>query len=281
MAWSIHASSSAEMRRNPIGVTGLTIVCMVVLVAIAGPVVWAVDYSDQSFRRLLPPSISNPMGTDNLGRDVLSRVIHGAQVSLQVASVAVGVALALGVLTGIVAAVYGGKVDGVLMRVVDIMFAVPGLVLAILIAGLLGPSRTNAMLAIGIVYAPSFARVARGTSLAVLSLPYVEAARSVGVSQARMLARYLLPNIAGSLIVLTSVYLSAAILTEAGLSFLGLGAQPPEPSWGGMLNASRTYMEIAPWLAVFPGLAIMLIVLGFNFVGDGLRDILDPRLRDA
>jgi peptide/nickel transport system permease protein len=267
--------------RNPIGLVGLGIVGLIVLMATIGPLVWAVDYSDQSFRRLLPPSVANPMGTDNLGRDVFARVIHGAQVSLQVAGIAVGVALVVGLLTGIIAALFGGLVDAMLMRVVDIMFAVPGLVLAILIAGLLGPSRTNAMLAIGIVYAPAFARVARGTSLAVLSLPYVEAARSIGVTRVRLVLRYLLPNIAGSVIVLTSVYLSAAILTEAGLSFLGLGAQPPEPSWGGMLNASRTYMEIAPWLAIFPGLAIMLVVLGFNFLGDGLRDILDPRLRDT
>jgi peptide/nickel transport system permease protein len=267
--------------RNPIGLVGMAIVATVVLVALVGPVLWAVDYSDQSFRRLLPPSTANPMGTDNLGRDVFSRVIHGAQVSLQVAAIAVGVALVSGLLFGIVAALYGGIADAVLMRFVDITFAVPGLVLAILIAGLLGPSRTNAMLAIGIVYAPAFARVARGASLAVLSLPYVEAARSVGVTRVRMIVRYLLPNIAGPLIVLTSLYLSAAILTEAGLSFLGLGAQPPEPSWGGMLNASRTYMEIAPWLAIFPGLAIMFVVLGFNFLGDGLRDILDPRLREA
>ncbi|MBV9325750.1 MAG: ABC transporter permease [Chloroflexi bacterium] len=266
-----------SLRRNPIGLAGLVIIGAVIVVAVLGPVLWSTEYSDQAFRRLQPPSTQNPMGTDNLGRDVLARVIHGAQVSLQVASVAVGVALAVGLLTGVFAALYGGKLDGLLMRLVDIMFAVPGLVLAILIAGLLGPSRTNAMIAIGIVYAPVFARVARGTSLSVLSLPYVEAAQSVGVARGRMIWRYLLPNIAGSLIVLTSVYLSSAILTEASLSFLGLGAQPPEPSWGGMLNDSRTYMELAPWLAVFPGLAIMLVVLGFNFLGDGLRDVLDPR----
>ena len=269
-----------SLRRNPIGLVGFAIVGCVVLIAIVGPRLWSVDYSDQSFRRLLAPSLQNPMGTDNLGRDVFSRAIHGAQVSLQVASVAVGVALALGLLAGISGALYGGVIDGVLMRVVDITFAVPDLVLAILIAGLLGPSRTNAMIAIGIVYAPTFARVTRGTSLAVLSLPYVEAARSIGVARIRLVLRYIVPNIAGSLIVLTSVYLSSAILTEAALSFLGLGTQPPEPSWGGMLNASRTFMELAPWLAIFPGLAIMLVVLGFNFVGDGLRDVLDPRLRD-
>jgi peptide/nickel transport system permease protein len=267
------------LRRNPIGLSGFIIVIAVVMVALIGPLLWSVNYSDQVFRRLQAPSLQNPMGTDNLGRDVFSRVIHGAQVSLQVASIAVGVALVLGLAIGIFAALYGGKLDALLMRIVDIMFAVPTLVLAILIAGLLGPSRTNAMLAIGIVYAPVFARLARGTSLSVLSLPYVEAARSIGASRGRMILRYLLPNIAGSMIVLASVHLSSAILTEAGLSFLGLGTQPPEPSWGGMLSDSRTYMELAPWLAVFPGLAIMLVVLGFNFVGDGLRDLLDPRQR--
>ena len=265
------------LRRNPIGLAGSIIVIAVVVVALIGPLLWPVNYSDQVFRRLQPPSMQNPMGTDNLGRDVLSRVIHGAQVSLQVASIAVGVAVVLGLAIGVLSALYGGKLDSLLMRLVDIMFAVPSLVLAILISGLLGPSRTNAMLAIGIVYAPVFARLARGTSLSVLSLPYVEAARSIGASRGRMILRYVLPNIAGSMIVLVSVYLSAAILTEASLSFLGLGTQPPEPSWGGMLSDSRTYMELAPWLAVFPGLAIMLVVLGFNFLGDGLRDVLDPR----
>jgi peptide/nickel transport system permease protein len=267
------------LRRNPIGLAGFIIVIAVVVTALIGPVVWSVNYSDQVFRRLQAPSVQNPMGTDNLGRDVLSRVIHGAQVSLQVASIAVGVAVVLGLAIGVLAAMYGGKLDALLMRTVDIMFAVPTLVLAILISGLLGPSRTNAMLAIGIVYAPVFARLARGTSLSVLSLPYVEAARSIGASRGRMILRYLLPNIAGSMIVLASVHLSSAILTEASLSFLGLGTQPPEPSWGGMLSDSRTYMELAPWLAVFPGLAIMLVVLGFNFLGDGLRDLLDPRQR--
>ncbi len=165
------------LRRNPIGLAGFIIVIAVVVAALIGPLLWAVNYSDKVFRRLQPPSVQNPMGTDNLGRDVFSRVIHGAQVSLQVASIAVGVAVVLGLAIGIFAALYGGKLDALLMRVVDIMFAVPSLVLAILISGLLGPSRTNAMLAIGIVYAPVFARLARGTSLSVLSLPYVEAAR--------------------------------------------------------------------------------------------------------
>jgi peptide/nickel transport system permease protein len=249
--------------------------------ALLGPFAWRTDYASQAARRLSAPSAAHPLGTDELGRDELSRIIHGAQVSLQVGLVSVVIALVVGTATGVAAGFYGGAVDAVSMRTIDIMFAFPGLVLAIVIAGLLGPSRTNAMIAIGIVYAPAFARVVRGSTLGVLGLPYVEAARSLGVSDGRIVRRHLLPNIMAPLIVLTTVYLSTAILTEAALSFLGLGTQPPEPSWGGMLNAARSYMERAPWLAIAPGLAIMIVVLGFNFLGDGLRDVLDPQLRDT
>jgi peptide/nickel transport system permease protein len=173
----------------------------------------------------------------------------------------------------------GGRADAWLMRVVDVMFAFPGLVLAIVIAGLLGPSRTNAMIAIGVVYAPAFARVIRGSVLSVMSEPYVEAGRVAGSTHFRLVRHHVLPNIVAPLIVMATVYLSSAILSEAALSFLGLGTQPPQPAWGGMLNLARTYMEISPWMAIFPGLAIMIVVLGFNFLGDGLRDVLDPRLR--
>jgi ABC-type dipeptide/oligopeptide/nickel transport system permease subunit len=158
------------------------------------------------------------------------------------------------------------------------MFALPGLVLAIVIAGLLGPNRRNAMIAIGIVIAPAFARVVRGGVLEVMGFPFVESARALGASRARIMARHVLPNIVAPVIVLVTIYLSTAILSEAALSFLGLGTQPPEASWGGMLSAGRSYLEISPWLSIFPGLAIMIVVLGFNFLGDGLRDILDPRL---
>ncbi len=271
----------ARVRRNTIGIIGAAIILATVLVAFFGPLAWQADYASQASRRLLAPSAVHPLGTDQLGRDEMSRIIHGAQVSLQVGMISVVIALVTGTMIGIVAGFYGGTVDAVLMRTVDVMFAFPGLVLAIVIAGLLGPSRTNAMIAIGIVYAPAFARVVRGSALGVLSLPYVEAARSLGISDIRIILRHLLPNIMAPLIVLTTVYLSTAILTEAALSFLGLGTQPPEPSWGSMLNASRSYMERAPWLAIAPGLAIMVVVLGFNFLGDGLRDVLDPQLRDA
>ena len=267
--------------RNPIGVAGAVIVGLNVLTALFGPLLWRVDPTLQNYHRLLGPSAANPMGTDELGRDLFARVIHGSQVSLEVGAVAVLIALSAGGVVGLTAGYYGGPADAVLMRIVDVMFAFPGLVLAIVIAGLLGPSRTNAMIAIGVVYAPAFARVIRAAVLEVLGRPFVEAARALGVGALRIMGRHVVPNIVAPLIVMVTVYLSTAILSEAALSFLGLGTQPPEPSWGSMLNTSRTYMELAPWYAIFPGLAIMVVILGFNFLGDGLRDILDPRLRDV
>lgn len=266
--------------RNPIGIVGAAIVALTVLTAALGQLLWRVPYSAQHYRRLQPPSLATPMGTDELGRDLLARVIHGAQVSLQVGAVAVLIALTIGLTLGLVAGYYGGTLDAFMMRIVDIGFAFPGLVLAIVITGLLGPSRTNAMIAIGIVYAPAFARVVRASVLEILGRPFVEAARALGSSTPAIMVRHLLPNIVAPVIVMITVYLSTAILSEAALSFLGLGTQPPEPSWGGMLNASRTYMELAPWMTIFPGLAIMVVIMGFNFLGDGLRDVLDPRLKD-
>lgn len=267
--------------RNPIGIIGAAIILFTVAVALAAPLVAPYPPADQRARRLLPPSNAHLMGTDELGRDTFSRIIYGAQVSLQVGMIAVLIALVLGTFLGVVSGFFGGRVDTWLMRCVDVLFAFPGLILAIVIAGLLGPSRHNAMIAIGVVYAPAFARVIRGSVLSVMSEPYLEAGRVLGAGNFWLIRRYVLPNIVAPLIVLTTVYLSTAILSEAALSFLGLGAQPPEPSWGGMLNIARTYMEIAPWMAIFPGLAIMLVVLGFNFLGDGLRDVLDPRLRES
>jgi peptide/nickel transport system permease protein len=264
--------------RNRLGVVGGVLILVAVCVALGAPILAPYDPSSQAFRRLLPPSREHVMGTDELGRDTASRIAYGARASLQVGGLAVVIGLAVGSLIGIVAGVRGGRTDDWLMRVVDVMFAFPGLILAIVISGLLGPSRTNAMLAIGIVFAPAFARVVRGSVLSVMQEGYIEAARVTGLSDTRLTLRYVIPNIGAALIVLTSIYLSAAILTEAGLSYLGLGTQPPEPSWGGMLSAARNYMELSPWMALFPGAAIMLVVLGFNFLGDGLRDVLDPRL---
>jgi len=264
--------------RNPIGLIGAAIVGFNLLVAVFGKYVWTLDPDAQDSERLLAPSWGHPMGTDELGRDELARIIHGAQVSLQVGIIAVGIALVAGTLLGLIAGYYRGWVDSALMRLVDLMFALPGLVLAIVIAGLLGPSRRNAMIAIGIVITPAFARVVRGAVLEVMGFPYIESTRALGASGRRVMTRHLLPNIVAPLIVLVTVYLGTAILAEAALSFLGLGTQPPEASWGGMLNTARSYIDAAWWLSVFPGAAIMLVVLGFNFLGDGLRDILDPRL---
>jgi ABC-type dipeptide/oligopeptide/nickel transport system permease subunit len=264
--------------RNPIGIAGAVIVGFNILVAVLGPYIWTIDPDELVALRLQAPSWAHPMGTDELGRDVLARIIHGAQVSLQVGIISVTIAFVIGVTMGLLAGFFGGWLDSVLMRFVDLMFALPGLVLAIVIAGMLGPNRRNAMIAIGIVIAPVFARVVRGAVLEVMGFPFVESARALGSSHTRVMARHVFPNIVAPLTVLVTVYLSTAILSEAALSFLGLGTQPPEASWGGMLNSARSYLDIAPWLSIFPGLAIMIAVLGFNFLGDGLRDILDPRL---
>ncbi len=267
--------------RNPIGILGAIIVLLTIITAIAAPLIAPYSPSAQDSERLLPPSWENPMGTDELGRDTFSRIVYGSRVSLQVGVIAVVIALAVGTYIGVVAGFYGGRLDSWLMRLVDIMFAFPGLVLAIVIAGLLGPSRTNAMIAIGVVYAPAFARVIRGSVLGVMSEAYIESGRVAGATNWRLVRQHVLPNIVAPVMVMATVYLSSAILSEAALSFLGLGTQPPEPSWGGMLNLARTYMQISPWLAIFPGLAIMIVVLGFNFLGDGLRDVLDPRIRES
>jgi peptide/nickel transport system permease protein len=264
---------------NPSLSIGAALVALVVAFAVLGPLVWRTDPNSQQSDRLIGLSRSHPMGTDELGRDTLARVIHGAQVSLEVSVLAVLISLVLGLLIGVAAGFYGRWTDAVLMRVVDVLFAFPGLVLAILMAGLLGPTRTNATLTIGVVFSPAFARVARATTLSVLQMPFIEAARALGASSRRIVFKELLANIAGPMIAVTTVYVSAAILLEAGLSFLGLGTQPPEASWGNMLSEARTYMELAWWLAVFPGVGIAVAVLGFNLLGDGLRDLLDPRSR--
>jgi peptide/nickel transport system permease protein len=265
--------------QNPIGLIGLVIIVGVVLIAIGAPLLAPADPTAQIARRLLDPSSEHLMGTDELGRDVFSRILFGSRISLYVGFVSVSIAVLLGVTTGVLSGFYGGHVDTIAMRFVDIVLAFPALVLAIMIAGLLGPNLTNAMLAIGVVYAPAFARVARGSVLTLKSEPYIEAARVVGSTNGHIIVRHMLPNIVAPLIVLATLSLSTAILTEASLSFLGLGVQPPQPSWGTMLNSGRKVMEIAPWVVIFPGLAIMLVVQGFNFFGDGLRDALDPKLR--
>jgi peptide/nickel transport system permease protein len=264
--------------RNPIGIIGAAIVGFCILTALVGRFIWRIDPNAPDADRLLGPSRAHPFGTDDLGRDTLARVIHGAQVSLQVGLVAISIAFVAGTLIGLIAGYRGGIVDLVLMRLVDIMFAFPGIVLAIVIAGLLGATRRNAMIAIGIIIVPAFARVVRAAVLEVMGFPFIESARALGGGGLRIMVRHLIPNIVAPLIVLTTVYFSTAILSEATLSFLGLGTQPPEAAWGNMLSTARSYIDQSIWMSIFPGLAIMIVVLGFNFLGDGLRDVLDPRV---
>jgi peptide/nickel transport system permease protein len=267
------------VRRSPVVAIGAVLIVVVVFLALAAQFIAPYSPVAQIAQPLLRPGPGFLAGTDELGRDELSRLIFGAQVSLYVGILAVSIALAGGATSGILAGFYGGWIDNALMRVMDVLFSLPAIVLAIAITSILRPSLTNAMIAIGIVYAPTFARIARGPTLAVVNLAYIEAARAVGVPNWKIMLRHVLPNVSAPLIVQTTVSLSTAILTEAALSFLGLGTQPPTASWGLMLSAARQYMLIDPWIAVFPGVAIALTVLGFNLLGDGLRDLLDPRIR--
>ncbi|MBA3841407.1 MAG: ABC transporter permease [Actinobacteria bacterium] len=264
--------------RNPIGLVGAAIVSLCILTAVLGRFIWTNDPNDPISNRLEAPSWAHPFGTDDLGRDTLARIIHGSQVSLEVGLVAISIALVVGTLIGLLAGYFGGFLDLALMRIIDILFAFPGLVLAIVIAGLLGASRRNAMLAIGVIIIPAFARVVRAAVLEVMGFPFIESARALGGGHLRIMLRHVLPNVIAPLIVLTTLYFSTAILTEAALSFLGLGTQPPEAAWGNMLQTARSYIDQSIWMSIFPGLAIMVVVLGFNFLGDGLRDVLDPRV---
>jgi peptide/nickel transport system permease protein len=265
---------------NPTALLASLVLLTIVVVAVVDDLIAPTDGVTVSVPdRLLPPSLEHPFGTDELGRDVLSRVVLGASVSLKVGFVAVGIALVVGTLVGLVAGFYGRWVDDALMRMMDVVFAFPAILMAIAVLAVLGPGTTNAMIAIGIVYIPIFARVTRASVLSVREQVYVRASRSVGASDARLLARHVLPNAAPPILVQTSVSLAFAVLAEAALSFLGLGTQPPDPSWGRMLAEGRGYIELAWWMAVFPGVAIFLTVLSFNLLGDALRDVLDPRQR--
>ncbi|MDI3340388.1 MAG: ABC transporter permease [Sphaerobacter sp.] len=269
-------------RRNKMATMGLLIVLAVIAMALLAPVIAPHDPYERDIRnRIAPPSRTHLLGTDNLGRDTLSRIIYGARISLLVGGVAVGIATLVGVPLGLLAGYNARRLDTAIMRFMDAVIAFPEIVLAIAILAILGPSVLNAMIAIGIVYIPVFARTARAPGLAESRKEYVEAARAVGASNARILLRHVAPNTLSIIIVRITTSLSYAILAEAALSFLGLSAPPPTPTWGRMLNEGRGFMELAPWVAVFPGIAIAITVLGFNLLGDGLRDALDPRYRNS
>ena len=260
------------------GVIGALLVLFFFVVALGADVLAPHDPLKQDLaQRLKPPSAAHWLGTDDFGRDVLSRVLHGSRVSLRLGLVAVAVALLVGGTIGLLAGYYGGAFDLLGMRVMDLMLAFPSILLSIVVVAILGPSLTNAMIAVGIMAVPQYARIVRGSVLAVRGLEYVQASRALGAADPRILARAILPNVAGPIIVTASLGLATAILDAAGLSFLGLGAQPPTPEWGSMLSQGRELVLVAPWVLTAPGIAVFLAVLGFNLVGDALRDLLDPR----
>ena len=271
---------AVRFSRTPVAVAGAVIVGGYLVAAAAAPGLSPHDPLSMAPQSLLaPPGGPYPFGTDQFGRDLLSRLLYGARVSLTVSVASVLLALVGGGTIGIASGYYGGRIDGVLMRMMDVIFAFPAVLLAIAIMAAAGTAVWTVVVAIGSVYTPQFARVSRASVLATRHLGYVEAAAGLGAKARRILLRHILPNISAPLIVQTSLSLSLAILTESALSFLGLGTQPPTPSWGNMLAESRRIMATAPWTAVFPGATIAVIVLGFNLLGDGLRDLLDPRLR--
>lgn len=268
--------------RNPVSLAGALVLLLVVLAAVLGPTLAPYGANDTDVTRALQgPSGTHWFGTDDLGRDQFSRVLVAARVSMEVALVSVGISLVVGVGVGLVSGYLGGVTDGVLMRVVDVLFAFPVLLLALAIVAVLGPGLSSAMIAIGVVYTPIFARVARASTLSVRNEPYVQASRTMGTGNAYVVWHHVLPNISGPVIVQTSLSLAFAILSEAALSFLGLGVQPPRPSWGRMLFDAQDFVGVAWWMSVFPGLAILLTTLAFNLVGDGLGQVLDPKRRTA
>jgi peptide/nickel transport system permease protein len=267
-------------RRSPLTMVGLTLILLLVLIALLAPLIAPANPLKQVLStRLKPPSAEHWLGTDQLGRDVLSRMIYGARISLVIGIVVVGLAASVGTLVGVVAGYFGGWLDEGLMRLTDVFFAFPALILAMAISGALGPSLTNAMIAIAVVTWPVYARLVRAQVLSLREREYVEAARGLGASAERIVWQHILPNTLAPLLVQASFDMGGAILSAAGLSFIGFGTQPPTPEWGVMISDGRNYIATQPWLSLFPGLAILFTVAAFNLIGDGLRDALDPRLR--
>jgi peptide/nickel transport system permease protein len=271
-----------RLLKNRRAVVGGILLLIIILMAIFAPFVAPYDPVKQNIRnRLQGPSREHILGTDQFGRDTFSRVVYGARISLRVGFSAILIAVVVGCLLGLVAGYYGGMLDNIIMRIMDVLMALPGFLLALAIVAALGPGMQNVILAIGISYIPSFARLMRSSVLTVRELDYVSAAEALGSSDARILFRHILPNSLNPIIVMVTLSLAGAILSAAGLSFLGMGAQPPTPEWGSMISSSRPFIRVSHWCVTIPGLAIFTTVLCLNLVGDGLRDALDPRMKDV
>lgn len=267
-----------RLAQRPAALVGFGVIVFFIAIAIAAPAISPYDPVATDWLAVRkPPSMLHPFGTDEIGRDVLSRIIWGTRVALEAGLVSVSIALAVGMSIGLICGYCSGILDAVVMRAIDAMLAIPFLILAIALSAFLGPNLTNAMLAIGVSQMPVFARLTRAQVLAAKHEDYVQAARAVGNRDSRILLRHILPNIFAPILVQATLAIAAAIIAEASLSFLGLGEQPPSPSWGSMLNTAKNFLAPAPWMALWPGLAIFGLVLSFNLFGDGLRDALDPR----
>lgn len=269
-----------RLRRNRLAVFGLFIMLLLVFVAVFAPWIAPYDYAAQNLADAFePPSAKYWLGTDDFGRDILSRLIFGARISLQVGIFAVGLSMCVGGVLGAVAGYYGGRVDDIIMRFMDILLSIPQILLAVTIAAALGPGLLNLTIAVGISNIPSFARVVRGAVLSIVGQEFIEAAQCMGASDAWIIARHILPNCSAPIIVQATLRVAGAILAAAALSFLGLGIQPPTPEWGGMLSAARGYVRDFAYMTISPGLAIMITILALNFLGDGLRDAMDPKMK--
>ncbi len=277
---SLTLDALRRLRKNRLAMVGAFLIAGFVFMALFASVISPYDPIAQDWKSVKQaPSSSHPFGTDELGRDLLSRVIHGARISITIGLISVSIGLIVGSSIGLIAGFFGGDWDNVLMRLMDIMLAIPYVLLAIAIVAILGPGLWNTMIAIGIVTIPQFARVVRSSVLEIKATDYVEAARAIGAGNVRIMLRHVLVNSLSPLIVQSTMTIASAILNAAALGFLGLGAQPPIPEWGVMLSDGRLLLLVAPWIVTFPGIAIMLSVLGFNMLGDGLRDALDPRMQ--
>ncbi len=269
-----------RLARGKGAITGLIILIVMVGIAVFAPLLAPDDPIQINPQHgLFSPGIPYLFGTDQLGRDILSRVLFGARLSLIVGLISVGIAASIGIVVGLIAGYYGGWIENVLMRIIDVMLAFPGILLALAIVSVLGASLTNLMISVGVAAIPTYARLTRGSVLTTKENLYIDAARVIGVPDHRIIARHIMPNVVAPLIVAATLGVGAAILSAAALSFLGLGSQPPTPEWGRMLSEGRRYLSSAWWISTFPGFAIMLTVLAINMIGDGLRDTLDPRLR--
>ncbi len=260
---------------------GLVLIVLLLLMALTADYIAPQGIDDQNLRKgLIAPGGEFPLGTDEFGRDMLSRIIHGSRVSLRVGIIATVLSAAVGVFLGLVSGYFGGAIDHIIQAMVDVSWAFPTVLFALFLVAVLGPGLTNVMISVGLGYWAGYARVVRGQVLSLREWEFITAAHAIGASDLRIIFRHIVPNILAPVIVMCTMMMADAILIEATLSFLGMGAQPPIPSWGSILASGRSYLRLAPWVTFFPGIAIMLTVLGFNLLGDGLRDALDPRLRN-